>query len=494
MGVDGFKTDGSEAVFGRDVQFADGRTGDEMHNAYPNEYTGAYADYVSEKVGSEGALFSRAGTSGAQANSIFWAGDQSSSFGAFQEAVRAGQSAGQSGIPFWSWDLAGFTGSFPSAELYLRSAAQATFSPVMQYHSEKADPVPSEARTPWNVQARSGNTSVVPTFSKFANVRMNLLPYTYTEASNSAATGAPMMQAMAYAYPGDSQAAARDQQYLYGRNLLVAPITSAGATSKELYLPAGEWYDLWNGGRALGGTKTYSAGLDTIPVYAKAGAVLPLNLNASYELGGAIGNSVDNYTNLTFRVYPSSAASSYGYFDDSAGVTKQITQVADRVGNTVTVGLPALATKSTLQVSGTKPSGVSNGGAAITSGCLGCGPRRRHSGLVLGRGTAAHPSEDGECGIRANDRSCGRRQSRIRGRVWSRHGRLDEHQSHGLHGGGIRRWFRDRGRRRRGRCLGRGRGKPRYRAPLLQRVRVERDPHSLPQRHGRRHDNPPRDD
>lgn len=366
MGVDGFKTDGSEAVFGRDVRFADGRRGDEMHNAYPNEYTGAYADYVSAKVGPEGALFSRAGTSGAQANSIFWAGDQSSSFGAFQEAVRAGQSAGQSGVPFWSWDLAGFTGSFPSAELYLRSAAQATFSPVMQYHSEKADPVPSEARTPWNVQARSGNTSVVPTFAKFANVRMNLLPYTYTEASNSAATGAPMMQAMAYAYPGDSQAAARDQQYLYGRNLLVAPITSAGATSKELYLPAGEWYDLWNGGRALGGTKTYSAGLDTIPVYAKAGAVLPLNLNANYELGGTIGNSVANYTNLTFRVYPSSAASSYGYFDDSAGATKQITQVADRVANTVTIGLPALATKSTLQISGTKPSGVTIGGAAVT--------------------------------------------------------------------------------------------------------------------------------
>lgn len=366
MGIDGFKTDGSEAVFGRDVQFADGRKGDEMHNAYPNEYTGAYADYVADKIGPDGALFSRAGTSGAQGNSIFWAGDQSSTFGAFQEAVRAGQSAGQSGVPFWSWDLAGFTGSFPSSELYLRSAAQATFSPVMQYHSEKADPSPSEARTPWNVQARTGDTSVVPTFTKFANVRMNLLPYTYTEATNSAATGAPMMQAMAYAYPSDSQAASRDQQYLYGRNLLVAPITSQGTTSKDLYLPQGEWYDLWNGGRATGGAKTYNAGLDTIPVYAKAGAVLPLNLNADYQLGGTIGNSVDQYANLTFRVYPSQSASSYGYFDDDTDTTKQITQVADRVAKTVTVGLPALTTKSTLQASGTKPSSVTVGGATVS--------------------------------------------------------------------------------------------------------------------------------
>ena len=366
MGIDGFKTDGSEAVFGRDVRFADGRTGAEMHNAYPNEYTGAYADYVAAKIGPKGALFSRAGTSGAQANSIFWAGDQASSFGAFQEAIRAGQSAGQSGVPFWSWDLAGFTGPFPSAELYLRSAAQATFSPVMQYHSEKSDPVPSDARTPWNVQARTGDASVVPTFGKFANVRMNLLPYTYTEAANSAATGTPMMQAMAYAYPGDSQAAVRDQQYLYGRNLLVAPITAQGAVSKDLYLPSGEWYDFWNGGRAMGGAKTYSAGLDTIPVYAKAGAILPLNLNADYQLGGAISNSVDSYANLTFRVYPSSLAGSYGYFDDAAGATKQVTQVADRVANTVTIGLPAFGTKSTLQVSGTKPTAVTLGGAPLS--------------------------------------------------------------------------------------------------------------------------------
>jgi len=366
IGIDGFKTDGSEAVFGRDVVFSDGRLGDEMHNAYPNAYTGAYADYVAANIGDQGALFSRAGTSGGQANSIFWAGDQASTFSAFQEAVRAGQSAGQSGVPFWSWDMAGFTGSFPSAELYLRSAAQATFSPIMQYHSEKSDPGVSEARTPWNVQARTGDQSVVSTFAKFANVRMNLIPYSYTEASNSAATGLPMMQAMALAYPGDAEAAGHDQQYLYGRNLLVAPITSAGATSKEVYLPEGEWYDLWNGGRATGGLKTYIADVSTIPVYAKAGAVLPLNLNADYELGGTIGNSVDDYENLVFRVYPSATASSYGYFDDAVGSTKQVSQSADRVASTVTLSLPALTTTSTLQVSGTRPSGVTVDGSGIT--------------------------------------------------------------------------------------------------------------------------------
>lgn len=365
VGVDGFKTDGSEALFGRDLRVADGRRGDEMHNAYPNEYTAAYNTFVQSATSGDGVIFSRAGTSGGQSSSIFWAGDQASTFTAFQEAVRAGQSIGQSGVPYWAWDMAGFTGPFPSAELYLRAAAMSTFSPIMQYHSEKADPSPSEARTPWNVQARTGDSSVVPTFRRFADVRMNLIPYLYTEADNSARTGAPMMRAMSYAYPADPVAAGHDQQYLLGSQLLVAPITTQGQTTKEVYLPEGEWYDFWNGGRAIGaGTKLYNAGLDTIPVYASAGAVIPLDLNASYELGGSIDNGVDHYDNLVFRIYPAEQ-STYDYFEDSAGAHRSFQVSADRQARTVTVGTPALTTTSTLQISGTEPASVTVAGAQL---------------------------------------------------------------------------------------------------------------------------------
>lgn len=367
LGVDGFKTDGSEALFGRDLQVSDGRLGDEMHNAYPNEYLRAYNTYVQDATGGDGTIFSRAGTSGSQASSIFWAGDQASTFNAFQEAVRAGQSAGQSGSPFWAWDLAGFTGSFPSAELYLRSAAQATFSPIMQYHSEKASPAPSEARTPWNVQARTGDRSVVPTFTKFANVRMNLIPYLYTEATKSAETGAPIMQAMSLAFPRDAAAAGYDQQYRFGSQLLVAPITAQGQSVKDVYLPEGEWYDFWNGGRAIGnGVKQYAADTDSIPVFAASGSVIPLNLNTDYELGGAISNDVDDYANLVFRVYPGDDASSYTYEEDRAQETRTIDISADRAARTVTVGAPALTTTSTFQISGTKPSRVAVAGGDVS--------------------------------------------------------------------------------------------------------------------------------
>ncbi|WP_431897721.1 TIM-barrel domain-containing protein [Nonomuraea sp. bgisy101] len=365
VGVDGFKTDGSEAIFGRGVKFADGRKGDEMHNAYPNSYTKAYNTYVKGK-NAQNTIFSRAGTSGAQTSSIFWAGDQNSSFSAFQEAVRAQLSAGQSGVPYTAWDLAGFTGDFPSAELYLRSAAQATFSPIMQYHSEKSNPSASEARTPWNVQARTGDTSVIPAFRKFANVRMNLIPCLYTEAKASSATGVPMMRAMSFAFPGDATAAPLDQQYLFGSQLLVAPITTQGATSKSVYLPAGEWYDLWNGGRFTGpGTKTYNAGLDTIPVYARPGAIIPLNLNADYQLGGEIGNSVTSYTNLVFRIYPA-GNSSYAYFEDSAGASRTVSSAEDWGAHQVAVTVPALTTTSTLQVASTKPTSVTGATARAT--------------------------------------------------------------------------------------------------------------------------------
>ncbi len=366
LGIDGLKTDGSEALFGRNLTVSDGRKGDEMHNAYPNEYTRAYSNFLQTKTGGNGALFSRAGTSGAQGNSIFWAGDQASTFSAFQQAVKAGISAGQSGVPFWAWDMAGFTGTFPSSELYLRSAAQATFSPIMQYHSEKSNPSTSEARTPWNVQARTGDTSVLTTFKKFANTRMNLVPYLYTEAKNAADTGLPMMQAMGIQYPSDATAGAQDQQYMFGRQLLVAPITNQGATSKDVYLPAGEWYDFWNGGRAIGaGTKTYNAGTDSIPVFAKAGAIVPLNLNANYELGGTIGNSVSAYSNLVFRVYPS-GTTSYDYYDDAAALKRTITSTENWAGHQATISVPALTTKSTLQVSSTSPTGVTAAGTALT--------------------------------------------------------------------------------------------------------------------------------
>ncbi len=367
VGIDGFKDDGGESVFGRDTTFADGRKGDIiMHNGYPLVYIGAYNQYIhSSRLGSEGALFSRAGTAGSQTMSIFWAGDQYSSFDAFQQAIRAGLSTGQSGLPFWSWDLAGFTGPVPSSELYLRAAAMATFCPVMQLHSEYIKPPDSRARTPWHVQEVTGDPQVIPVFRKFANVRMNLLPYIYSEAKRSSMTGTPMMRAMNLEFPEDPGTATLEQQYMFGEQFLVAPVVAQGATTKDVYVPKGQWYDLWNSAQFSGpGTKSYGVSLDLIPVYARPGAIVPLNLNPDYELGGPISNSVAQYANLTFRIYPA-GYSIYDYYDaNDVLATIQVNE--SWASHQVTVVVPKLSTAVTLQIIAGSPSGVTADGAALT--------------------------------------------------------------------------------------------------------------------------------
>lgn len=364
IGIDGFKTDGGEMVWGKDTSFANGRSESEMRNAYPTAYIKGYNDFAKLKTGS-GVTFSRSGTAGAQAYGAYWSGDQASSFSAFGDAVRAGLSAGISGVPYWGWDLAGFTGDFPNAELYKRSAQMAAFCPIMQFHSEKSNPSTSEERSPWNVQSRTGDTSVVPMFRKYTNTRMNLLPYIYSEAQQSAAKGTPMMRAMMLDFPDDENTYSLNEQYMFGQNLLVAPILQAGQTTKQVYLPKGEWIDLWhNALTSGGGFKSYSADTNTMPVYVKSGSILPMNFNSSYELGGNIGNDVNAYSNLTFRVYPSGESSYTLTNNDKTTMTVHACENFSQ--GTVTVTLPSANIPVTTQVFGTQPSGVTVSGIALT--------------------------------------------------------------------------------------------------------------------------------
>nr|BAC54957.1 3-a-isomaltosyltransferase [Sporosarcina globispora] len=367
VGIDGFKTDGGEMVWGRWNTFANGKKGDEMRNQYPNDYVKAYNEYARSKK-SDAVSFSRSGTQGAQANQIFWSGDQESTFGAFQQAVQAGLTAGLSGVPYWSWDLAGFTGAYPSAELYKRATAMSAFAPIMQFHSEaNGSSGINEERSPWNAQARTGDNTIISHFAKYTNTRMNLLPYIYSEAKAASDTGVPMMRAMALEYPSDTQTYGLTQQYMFGGSLLVAPVLNQGETNKNIYLPQGDWIDFWFGAQRPGGrTISYYAGVDDLPVFVKSGSILPMNLNGQYQVGGTIGNSLTAYNNLTFRIYPL-GTTTYSWNDDIGGSVKTITSTEQYGLNKETVTLPAINSAKTLQVFTTKPSSVTLGGTALTA-------------------------------------------------------------------------------------------------------------------------------
>ncbi len=264
LGIDGFKTDGGEHLWGASTRFADGRRGDELWNEYPQRYAGTYYDLARAKR--DGITFSRSGFVGSQRSPLHWAGDENSTWEALRHSILAGLNASLSGIPFWGWDFAGFSGEIPSAELYLRGTAMAVFCPVMQYHSEyNPQKQPSRDRTPWNIQERTGDERIIPTFKEFATVRERLRPYIWREAQHSASTGEPMMRPLKLWYP-----AASEYAYYFGRDLLVYPVVEPGVHQVECFLPVGEWFDFWSGESVAGNQSlVVKTGWDRIPVFTK---------------------------------------------------------------------------------------------------------------------------------------------------------------------------------------------------------------------------------
>lgn len=303
IGVDGFKTDGGEFVFGHDLQFYDGSTGREMRNLYPNLYVGSYYNFTQQYAKDGGITFSRAGYTGAQRYPMHWAGDERSTFQAFRSSMIAGLSSSMSGIPFWGWDLGGFHGDIPTAELFVRSAQMAAFCPVMQYHAETKGEF-NQDRTPWNIAERTAHPLVIDLYKRYADIRMNLLPYIYDQAIRTSRTGLPMMRAMSLQYPADPHCTEMISEYMFGESLLVAPVMEEGHGAKEIYFPEGAWLSLFDQEEVQGPClKKVAAPLEYIPVYQKQDSVIALNLAENYSLGDHVGNRVDGYEHLCFRVY-----------------------------------------------------------------------------------------------------------------------------------------------------------------------------------------------
>ncbi len=295
LGVDGFKTDGGEHLWSTQARFHDGRGGDEVWNEYPQRYSEAYYDFLNQRR--EGLVFSRAGFTGSQRSPAHWAGDENSTWDAFRHSILAGLSAGISGIPFWSWDIGGFSGALPSADLYLRGAAMAAFCPIMQYHSEyNAHRLPKNDRTPWNMQERTGKASLVEMFRFFVNVRQHLMPYIWQEAQHAAQTGQPLMRAL-----GLWHSEASDYQYYFGRDLLVCPVTEEGAQTMRVFLPDGQWVDLWTKAGFSGG-QSYAlpVPLDRIPVFVRAGSRIPARFEAGDSWSDPVSFGTEPTTVLEF--------------------------------------------------------------------------------------------------------------------------------------------------------------------------------------------------
>jgi len=285
-GADGFKDDDAEGNFIGDVAFADGSDQRVMRNRYAVLYNNAVEELIQKDLKGNGVLFARSVTAGANGIGMLWGGDNEASFSpdnGLPTVVTAGIGAGLSGMPLWASDLGGYekTASTPDVPLLMRWTEYSAFSPVME--------VMSEANiSPWDFDqktgdAKTGGTWALDNYRKYSVLHMSLFPYRYAAAIEAQKTGMPIMRALVLDNQNDALARVRKDEYLFGPDMLVAPVVDEGL-SRVVYLPehAGpekapvRWIQYWTGVATEGGTTMVEqAPLDTIPVWVRAGAVLP---------------------------------------------------------------------------------------------------------------------------------------------------------------------------------------------------------------------------
>lgn len=279
MGVDGFKTDGGEFIYREDVAFADGTDGKTGINRYSRDYTASYKAFVGENR----ILFSRAGFAGQHLLPLHWAGDQQSRNGELKSVLRAGLSAAVSGILFWGFDIAGFAGPLPSPDLYRRATQMACFCPVMQWHSEPdggqfRELMPggegNNERSPWNMAAAYELPEFPDEMRFWHKLRMKLVPYLSKTARECVEKSRPMMRPLVYDWPEDRYAVGCDDEFMLGDDLLVAPLLEENRETRQVYLPRGEWIDLFDRKSYVGGQIVTAGGGGRLPVFIRPGSAL----------------------------------------------------------------------------------------------------------------------------------------------------------------------------------------------------------------------------
>ena len=338
-GVDGFKDDDGEGSFQGDVRFADGTPRELMRNRYGVLYNNAVKELIEKDLKGNGVIFARSVTQGANGLGMLWGGDNVSSFSpenGLPTVVMAGLGAGMSGLPLWTADLGGYskTAGAPDGLVLARWLEFAAFSPVMEILSQTN-------LQPWDwdghVAGGGGGTKLLDLYRRYAVLHMSLFPYRYAAAQESTRTGMPILRALPLVYQEDAAARTAKDEYLFGPELLVAPVTDAN-TRRVVYLPKGEWVDFWTGA-AMAGERTVvvDAPTEMIPVFARASAVLPeipedvMTLVPAAESGNKTVKTLDER-----RVFEVVSATAGG-----REVTRDFEgRELKREGSTLTIGAP----------------------------------------------------------------------------------------------------------------------------------------------------------
>jgi alpha-D-xyloside xylohydrolase len=299
--------------------------GTQFFNVYPLFHTAAlYNGFRKDEPGRRALTLSRDAFTGAQRNgTIFWSSDIYPTWDTLKRQIPTGLDFAASGLTYWSNDTGGWqylpavhhpahpplldpsdarfnVGGYDDyPELYTRWFEYATFLPIMRSHGSRVE------NEVW-----SYGKQAEPILEKYLRLRYELMPYIYSLGYQTWLTGAPFMRALPLDFPNDPKVADLRDEYMFGPAFLVAPITDQGMTSREVYLPAGaDWYNYWTNERVKGGqTITVQAAIDTIPLFVRAGSIIPL--------GAAVESTHEAQAIAKVRVYPGADASFTLFSDD----------------------------------------------------------------------------------------------------------------------------------------------------------------------------------
>ncbi|GAB2971990.1 glycoside hydrolase family 31 protein [Saccharothrix stipae] len=249
-------------------------------NLYPLVHAQAFYEGMREEGEDEVVLLIRSAWAGSQRyGAAVWSGDIASTFGSLAVQVRAGLNMAMSGIPWWNSDIGGFLGGDPDdeefRELVIRWFQYAVFTPLLRLHGDRAPNQPFTAEmTGGPNELWSFGETAYPILCDQLHLRERLKPYVLDQMRVAHGTGLPPMRPLFVDFPDDERAWQVEDQFMFGPDLLVAPVTEYRARARTVYLPAGtDWTDAWTGAPAVGGTTVDAAApLDRIPVFVRAGA------------------------------------------------------------------------------------------------------------------------------------------------------------------------------------------------------------------------------
>lgn len=261
IGVSAIKVDFGEAAPLNGI-YASGKSGWYEHNLYPVRYDMAVSE-ITKKLHNENMMWARAAWAGSQRYPLHWGGDAATTNTGLLGTLRAGLSFGLSGFSFWSHDMGGFVKSTPE-DLYCRWIPFG----FLTSHTRAHGAPPTE---PWLYDSKR----VQDVFRKSAEMKYRLMPYVYAQAKECTEKGLPMLRALFVEFPDDPGAWKVDDEYLFGSQILVAPLLEFGMTGRTVYLPEGKWIDYQTEKVYEGGWHRIEAGSLPIIMLVRDGSVLP---------------------------------------------------------------------------------------------------------------------------------------------------------------------------------------------------------------------------